>query len=143
MSTTSTKHSQVDSTADRPWSLHNDNFFMYIKCDDSCMCKIQRSNQITMTDLWTRGISRSSIKQASLERGDSMQLQYSQSSSSPNEEKTNTSYKLLVRQLDVPCFILQPFIEVSVFYCHYAVAQAIFQVVNSRRVRSFSDFLQS
>ena len=118
-------------------------FFMYIKCDDSCMCKIQRSNQITMTDSWTRDIYHSFTKQASLGRGDSMQLQYSQSSSSPNKEKTNTSYKLLICQLDVPCFVLQPFIEASVLSYHSAVAQAIFQVVNSRRVGSFSDFLQS
>ena len=66
-------------------------FFMYMKCDDSCMRKIQCSNRITMTDSETRDISRSSIKQASLGRDDSMQLQYSLSNSSPNEEKTSTS----------------------------------------------------
>ena len=47
-------------------------------------------------------------------------------------------YKLLVCQLDVSPFVLQPFIEASVLYCHSAVAQAIFQVVNSREVSQTS-----
>ena len=43
-------------------------------------------------------------------------------------------YKLYVCQLDVSPFVLQPFMEASVLYCHFVVAQAIFQVVNSRKV---------
>ena len=50
------------------------------------------------------------------------------------KKKTVHPYKLLVCQLDVSPFVLQPFIEASVLYCHSAVAQAIFQVVNSREV---------